>query len=399
MSASSARLVVRGTCVLALVGCCAAGPQPGAHGAADSSTGSVVITAIGAGRGDNPGAGHTCALDSAGGVWCWGENIFGELGDGTTDDRAMPVHVTGLQEPAKAIAVGGHHTCVLTGGGGVKCWGVNVRGQLGDGSGSENSAVPVDVSGLQSGVSAIATGAGHVCALADAGAVRCWGMFGGGATDDVMLPVAIQGLSSGVRALAGGTSHTCVITAAGGVRCWGSGDWGQLGDAKTLTQAIPIRDRPVDVVGLSGGVKAIAAGDAHTCALTDAGAVECWGANLANSTRDNAGAPVAVAGLGSGVASIATSYWHTCAVMGGGTVRCWGNNDYGQLGDGTRSERFAPVQVGRLSARITAVAAGGYHTCALTSVGGVLCWGSNATGQLGDGTTTDRSRPVEVRFP
>ncbi len=384
--------------MVGLVGGCATGTQPGTHEAAGSSTSSLVITTIGAGRGDNPGSGHTCALDSAGGVWCWGENRFGELGDGTTDDRSTPVRVTGLKEPVSAIAVGGHHTCALTRSGAVKCWGINVRGQLGDGSGSESSAVPVDVTGLQAGVVAISSGAGHVCALTAARAVTCWGMFGGGASDDVMLPVAIQALWSGIRAIAAGTSHTCIITAAGGVRCWGSGDWGQLGDGKTFTKAIPISDRPVDVVGLSSGVQAIAAGDGHTCALTDGGAVNCWGGNLANSTRENSGVPIAVAGLGSGVASIATSYWHTCAVTDAGAVRCWGNNEYGQLGDGTRSHRLTPVQVGRMPGRITAVAAGGYHTCALTSAGGVLCWGSNATGQLGDGTTTDRNRPVDVHF-
>ena len=341
--------------------------------------------------------GHTCALTSAGRVLCWGNNDFGQLGDGSTVRRTSPVNVLGLSGPVIAIAAGGLHTCALTSFGGVECWGINVRGQLGDGTGKD-SVSPVGVLGLASGVSAITSGAGQVCALTSAGAVKCWGMNVAGArtdTNDSLAPLDIPDLGSGGKAIAAGLSHTCAVTSGGGVKCWGDGSWGQLGDGKTAEGRIPISETPVDVAGLDRGVVAIAAGDAHTCALTGAGAVKCWGANLANGAEDNSDVPINVPGLDGGIVSVATTYWHTCVLTSLGEVECWGNNDRGQLGDGTTYPSRVPVKA-RASAGNIAVAAGGYHTCVVTSASHVKCWGANGSGQLGDGTTTDRLSPVDV---
>ena len=179
------------------------------------------------------------------------------------------------------------------------------------------------------------------------------------------------------------------------------GRWelGQLGDGKTAAQGGSTSETPVDVVGLDSGVVAIAAGDAHTCAVTEAGAVKCWGANLANGSEHNSDVAVEVKGLTAGMTAVATTYWHTCALGSGGDVECWGTNDRGQLGDGTTTESRVPVKVQALGSGIISVAPGGYHTCALTSAGQVKCWGANGFGQLGDGTTTDRLTPVEVDIP
>jgi alpha-tubulin suppressor-like RCC1 family protein len=306
---------------------------------------------------------------------------------------------TGSGLTATAIAAGDEHTCALTITAGVKCWGRNDFGQLGNGTTTDRHT-PVAVSGLASGVAAIASGGDHVCALTSGGAVKCWGdnargPLGDGTTTERLTPVAVSGLAGGVASLAAGADHTCALTNAGGVKCWGGNGSGQLGDGTTTT-----RHLPVDVSGLTSGIAALAAGDEHTCALTSAGAVKCWGGNdtgqLGDGTATERHTPVAVSGLASGVATIAAGVYHTCALTSAGAVKCWGENDFGQLGDGTRTGRRIPVAVSGLAGGVAALVAGGDHTCALMSAGGVKCWGDNVAGQLGDGTTTQRHTPVEV---
>jgi hypothetical protein len=314
------------------------------RGSGGSASATASATAIAA------GLIHSCALTSTGSVKCWGYNGHNELGNGTTTDRWMPVDVSGLSGGVTAIAAGLRHGCALTSSGAVKCWGYNYYGQLGDGT-TSNRSTPVDVSGLSGGVTAIA-----------------------------------------------GAFHSCAITRAGGVKCWGLNDYGQLGDGTTSG-----RSTPVDVSGLSGGVTAIAVGSAHSCALSSAGGVKCWGANyygqLGDGTTSDRSTPVDVSGLRGGVTAIAVGSAHSCALSSAGGVKCWGLNSAGQLGDGTTRNRSTPVDVSGLRGGVTAIAAGGRHSCALTRTGGVKCWGYNSFHQLGDGATgtnVDRPRPVDV---
>jgi alpha-tubulin suppressor-like RCC1 family protein len=206
------------------------------------------------------GSWHTCAVMNDGGVKCWGSSA-GTLGDGSTIATGVPVGVPGLASGVKGIAAGEDHTCALTDDGGVKCWGYNEYGQLGDGS-TDDSMTPVDVSGLRSGVTAIASGSSHVCALTVAGGVKCWGYNYGDSDDrvgtaiDSSIPVDVPGpLSDHVQGTVGGW---CELTPGGGVQCSGDNWMGQLGDGTTTDS-----DVPVDVVGLASGVTAIAAGDDH----------------------------------------------------------------------------------------------------------------------------------------
>ncbi|WP_310566672.1 hypothetical protein [Hydrogenophaga sp.] len=361
-------------------------------------------SAVAAVKGDRISAGysHTCALTSAGGVKCWGGNFVGQLGDGSTTNSPVPVAVSGLGSGVGAIAVGDAYTCALTEVGAVKCWGYNWAGQLGDGS-TTNSPVPVTVSGLDSGVVAVSAGARHACALTSADAVQCWGhndqgQLGDGSTTQSLVPVAVSGLDSGVVAVSAGFRHACALTSVGGVKCWGNNGAGQLGDGSTTNSPVPVA-----VSGLGSGVRAIAAGSSHTCALTSAGAVKCWGNNyygqLGDGSTTRSLVPVAVSGLDGGVIAIAADDSHTCAHTSTG-AQCWGENFDGKLGDGSTTNSPVPVAVSGLDSGVVAIDAGRYHTCVLTSAGGAQCWGDNSHGQLGDGSTTVRYAPVPVtNFP
>ena len=342
---------------------------------------------------------HTCALTRVGGVKCWGYNGYGQLGDGTAFNSAAPKDVSGLTSGVSAIASSNLHTCALTSVGGVKCWGWNAYGQLGDGTGG-NNLVPKDVSGLTSGVSAITSGGFHTCALNSAGSVKCWGynvsgQLGDGTGGNSLVPKDVSGLTSGISAITSGNQHTCALTSAGGVKCWGYNGYGQLGDGTSGNSLVP-----KDVSGLTSGVRAIASNQHNTCALTSVGGVKCWGYNnsgeLGDGTNIHSPVPKDVSGLTSGISAIAPGYNHGCALTSGGSVKCWGYNGYGQLGDGTKINRLVPIDVSGLTSGVSAISAGGSHTCALTSLGGVKCWGWNAYGELGDGTNIDALVPKDV---
>jgi alpha-tubulin suppressor-like RCC1 family protein len=353
------------------------------------------VTAIAA------GGRSTCALTSPGGVKCWGYGRLGELGTGTTTTSLTPIGVVGLESGVSAIAAGFHHTCALTsGGGGVKCWGYNSYGELGNGT-TSYSSLPVAVSGLTNGVSAISAGFFDTCALTSEGGVKCWGyngegQLGNGTTTTSITPVDVSSLASDVIAISAGYQHTCALTSVGGIKCWGLNFAGQLGNGTTTDSSMP-----VDVTSLTNGVSAIAAGAYHTCALTSGGGVKCWGTNvdgtLGNGTTSNSSVPVDVTGLTIGVTAIAAGGDHTCALTSGGGVKCWGGGLQGALGNGTTSNSSLPVDASGLLGGTSAISAGAAHTCALVA-DGVKCWGNNNYGQLGDGTRTTSGLPVDVDF-
>jgi alpha-tubulin suppressor-like RCC1 family protein len=340
------------------------------------------------------GATHSCALTTSGGVTCWGGNSNGQLGDGTNTQRLTPVNVTGLSSGVRAIAAGDNHTCALTNAGGVKCWGQNTTGQIGDGTQTDRWT-PVNVTGLASGVIAVDAGAAHTCALTTGNGVKCWGWNGFGQIGDNSMSerdtaVDVVGLSSGVSAIAVGQYHSCAL-AGGGVKCWGWNSYGQLGD-NTVAQRLT----PVPVVGLASGVTGIAGGNGHTCAVTAANAVKCWGDDTYGQLGDgNTGTqsptPVAVPGA-SGASIVIAGGMHTCARISGG-LACWGLNSNGQLGDSTVNQQSTPVDVVGIAA-LHSVAGGATHTCSLTVGGGARCWGGNTAGQLGDGTILTRVTPT-----
>lgn len=344
---------------------------------------------------------RSCVLDQGGGVQCWGRRV----GDGADDHRVVAVGVTGAASDIASIAIGDGAACLVTTGGQARCWGDNASGELGDGT-TQRRLAPVDVVGLPP-VTAIGPGFAHSCAVTTAGAAKCWGnnddgQLGDGTTTDSLAPVDVSGLSSGVAAIAAGSANSCALTTGGGVKCWGNNASGGLGDG-TNTHS----PTPVDVVGLSSGVVALAPLAGAYCALTGGGGVKCWGFNgsgqLGDGTTTDRNAPVDVSGLASGVAAIGGGAGHACAVTTGGAVRCWGSNDGGQLGDGTTTPSASPVGVVGLEAGMAGVDGGDDHTCARTATGAVKCWGRNGeffpgepTGELGDGTEDASATPVDV---
>jgi alpha-tubulin suppressor-like RCC1 family protein len=343
------------------------------------------------------GSEHTCGVGFGGSVKCWGTNFSGQLGDGTNVNRNTPVDVAGVTRGATAVVAGSEHTCAVIAGL-VRCWGANFSGQLGDGTNVDRN-VAVTVSGLSLPVITIALGGSHSCALSSAGGVKCWGanfsgQLGDGTNANRTKPVDVIGLSSGVTAIAAGSEHTCAVV-AGSVKCWGANFSGQLGDGTNDD-----RNFPVNVAGLPVPTATIATGGSHSCALSGRGVVNCWGSNFSGQLGDGTGidrnAAVEVVGLSAPSAAIAAGGSHSCALAATGAARCWGTNFSGQLGDGTRVNRNSPVDVAGLTRGIDAIAAGAEHTCALTTHGAMRCWGANVSGQLGDGTNITRDKPVDV---
>jgi alpha-tubulin suppressor-like RCC1 family protein len=334
------------------------------------------------------GIGHSCALLQGGGLQCWGENYSGELGNGTTNSSLVPVAVTGLDQGMKAVSAGGAYTLALAVDGTVKAWGSNTYGQLGNGA-PLWSNLPLDVAGLPLDKKIVATGYDYTCALLYQGGVRCWGdnrvgQLGDGTAWGSILPVPVLGLGSSVTGIsAGGFHHKCAVIAEGGVQCWGSNPYGQLGDGTTNFTL-----QPVNVQGLNSLVVAVATGRMHTCALDSTGEVFCWGGNgygqLGNGTFFNSTVPVKVDGLSAPAAAITAGDFHTCARLATGVVQCWGENLFGELGNGDNTDSAVPVLVKRL--QVISLDAGGDHTCAVTSAGAVKCWGRNIDGELGNGT-------------
>jgi alpha-tubulin suppressor-like RCC1 family protein len=352
---------------------------------------------------------YTCALTNDGGAKCWGINLDGQIGDGTTDDTPTPVAVKNLTN-AVAISAGEDHACALLSNGSIKCWGDNFFAQLGTGhaqSGGEPKTTPVTVTVIKNAV-AISAGNWFTCALLSNGSVGCWGdnehgELGDGTTISSLSAVMVNGISNAIAISAAKDGwYACALLSNGNVKCWGDNYYGQLGNGKRSPEE-SYSSTPVTVIGLSNAV-AISAGSAHTCALISDGSIKCWGDNWRGQLGDGksypeenySSTPVTVSGITNAVAISAGSS-HTCALLSNGNVKCWGDNTEHQLA----YENFytdynsTPVTIKGITNAV-AIAAGEAHTCALISDGSMKCWGFNGYGQLGDGTTNYTYTPVNV---
>ncbi len=340
----------------------------------DNGAGEPFANVIAVTAGDH----HSCSLTTAGHVYCWGANRLGELGDGTSTPSFVPTPVSsfdGRQQLAsvRAISAGGSHTCALTTAGQVYCWGANRDGQLGIRATDDHHTVPVQVvdadGGSLANVVAVSAGGGHSCALTSAGHVYCWGnsacgQLGNGGDTNSKIPAQVAKLAgalNGIVAISSGRNHSCALDTSGNVHCWGVNACGQLGNGRNdYPWNIPVQVKDVSGTGTLNNILAISMGVYHSCALNTSGNIHCWGSNyngqLGNGTNTNSKIPVQVkdakgTGALNNVIAISTGERHSCALDTSGNVHCWGNNEDGRLGDGSHTTTNIPVLAAHVGAK------------------------------------------------
>jgi len=345
---------------------------------------------------------HSCGVTVDDRAYCWGDNFFGQLGDGTTTQRLVPRAVAGGLR-FRFVTAGNQYTCGLTTEDKAYCWGDNTYGQLGDGAAEASAVVPKAVSGGRR-YRQLRAGNRHTCAVTRSDVTFCWGENGSGQLGVVLtgyqvsaVPIKVQTGGLVFRRVYAGGGHTCALTAEGVAYCWGNNRSGQLGTGTHDTTVTPVR------VSGSRVWTQLSTGLVHTCGVSG-GKAFCWGSNsaggLGDGTQTERTVPTAVAG-GLSFKGVAASFNYSCGITSANQAYCWGYNSVGQLGDGTfgyRNFRVVPTQV---RGGLTFSAVGGMessaHTCAVTPANQAYCWGDNSRGQLGNNSTAKSPRPVAVQ--
>ncbi len=334
--------------------------------------------------------------------WGWGVNQNGQLGNGTTTNRHVPVRTSNI---SNIIAICGrqNHSIALSGDSTVWSWGDNLTyGDLGDGTSTQRNS-PVHVLG-QGGVGflsfiiSISGGDYHSLAVKENGTVWAWGrnsagQLGDNTSTNRSTPVLVPGLSR-IISVTGGGEFSLALDSTGNVFSSGNNSSGQLGIGSTTNQ------HTFSQIYSLTGITAIGAGTLHSIALKNDSTVWTFGSNgygqLGDSTTNDSSTPIKVKSL-SGIIAIAASGSHSMALKSDGTVWGWGDNQNGDIGDGTTIQRNYPVKIDSLSG-ITSIACGAFHGLALKNDGYVWAWGNNTDGQIGDNTQTERDSPVQVKY-
>jgi Alpha-tubulin suppressor and related RCC1 domain-containing proteins len=309
------------------------------------------------------GSVFSCALTSAGNVFCWGFNGHGELGNQTNASSSVPVRVALPNRAFRQLAVGVSHACAIDDRDRLWCWGDNVEGQLGDGTIISRST-PFRVLGVPGPITSVGAGIRHTCAIGRQGRVWCWGsnfrgQVGDGTTTNRRSPVEVPAMGRFNIAVAPGGHSTCAINRRNFLSCWGANDTGQLGngtfDTAHLPQRVTLSERFRSV---SVGASSVTGTWVTVCGVTRFGDSYCWGNNNAGQLgigqTEVATLPQQVTALGADVRgfSVAHNGENTCAINAAGIAFCWGDNSFGQLGDGTETNASLPVRVnGRLHSR------------------------------------------------
>lgn len=351
---------------------------------------------------------HTCGIRTSHRMYCWGNDSFGQLGDGGLNEfKSTPVLVAGNVVDWLAVTVGDSHTCGLRMTGQLYCWGSDAHGKLGDGGTFRDRSTPVAVAGDITDWTSASAGGDHTCARRSTGRIYCWGsdsrgqVGDGGSNTDRSAPVLVAGGATNWGAVSTGLSHTCARKTTGRLYCWGNDLTGQLGNGGTNANATS----PVPVAGsATTRWTLVAAGATHTCARRSNGRLFCWGSDAAGQLGDGGGpnsfesTPVQVAGRTTDWVAVAAGDFSTCARKSNGRLYCWGSDAVGQLGNGgANTSTRAPVQVAGRAIDWSTVAVGERHACARKTGRTLFCWGRDDFGQLGDGgANADRSSPVAV---
>ncbi|THF73413.1 RCC1 domain-containing protein [Cohnella fermenti] len=376
---------------------------------------------------------HTLYLDADGTVWAWGVNRSGQLGDGTTTSSRLPIQVLqaadgeGRAAPLDgviSVSGGGNYSAVLRADGTVWTWGGNRSGQLGDGTTNDRS-VPVQVVigdgvGGLSAISSLSGGMEHIVALASDGTVWSWGaneygQLGNATFSSSGVPVQVldasdHGALSGIVAIAAGAYHSLALKADGTVWSWGLNSHGQLGDGSTVNRSLPVQAVSGNEAEMLANAIAVDGGSGHSIALLEDGTVWAWGANdqgqLGDGSKEDRLYPVQVKSANeedplSSIVAVGSGATFSTALTAEGTVWTWGDNAFGQLGDGTSLDRDIPVQVtgdqgaGQLTG-VTRTSAGGSHVAVMRDDHSIWSWGLNEFGQLGNDTDSNYAYPVEL---
>jgi alpha-tubulin suppressor-like RCC1 family protein len=391
----------------------------GQLGTGDTVARAVPVPVAGLGRDSgvvavSAGTGLSLALKSDGSVWAWGDNSSGQLGNGTFFGRPVPSAVAGMTEIRSiSTAILSNHSLAIRTDGAVVAWGNNDNGQLGTGD-TANRTVAVAVPNL-AGVIATAVGASHSLALTADGTVWAWGdnssgQLGIGTATDQLSPVQVRTSATdtlhSVTSIAAASNTSYALTSESAVFAWGINATGQLGTNTMSSESFAVPVHGILNAGFLTGVTAIAATGGTTYALMADGSVLAWGLNAGGQVGDGTLTqrltPVQVSSLGPGVVSITAIAGGAAALKSDGSVFAWGLNGAGQIGDGTTAVRVAPVAITALGSGsgVVAVGAGGGvgqgHTFALKSDGTLLSWGTNGSGQLGDGTLAAHLTPQPV---
>jgi alpha-tubulin suppressor-like RCC1 family protein len=317
-----------------------------------------------------------------GGVRCWGQNLYGEVGippDGGPGVSA-PVSVV-IPGPVNTV-MASNISCATRTGSLIRCWGPNVAGELGADAGS--GWTPTDLYLSPATVAKLVGGPLHSCALMTNGDVFCWGLNtwgnvgmtdgGTGSSDPVRVSL------SGAIDLSAGATHNCAVMGDGGIQCWGGNNNGELGRASTMPSKDPI---PAPVMLQGSVAREVVTGSIFSCALISDGTAKCWGNNSYGETGSSIGGvfPSPVQGL-TGIAHLAAGDSFACALLDTNELRCWGNNTYFQL-SGNGFSGSTKINPGLTDVR--QLSAGQDYACARLGDGGVSCWGRNQGGQLGNG--------------
>lgn len=332
------------------------------------------------------GGEHSVAIDESGVLWVWGSGLSGQLGLGTRE--IMQVKPLPLEEKLHFadITAGQYHTVALDEDGEVWAWGDNTYGQLGNGT-MQDAEIPSQVANLTN-VVAIAAGRNHTVAVRSDGTVWAWGdnthgQLGTSVIQNAAVPSQIAGLTN-VAAVAAGRGHSVALRSDGTVWTWGDNTHGQLGVGKT----------PGNRVTDLNNVVAIAAGEEHTVALRSDGTVWTWGSNVSGElgigTFDDQYVPVNVNKLSS-VESIQAGWHFTLALQSNGTVWAWGFNGDGELGIGDMTKRKVPIPTQILGLdNVVEIAASHAHSLAIRQDGSIWAWGKGDSGRLGGGALIPR---------
>ena len=340
----------------------------------------------------------TCGITNTNAGYCWGSNPFGEIGDGTTTQRLVPTLIAG-SHLWSSIAVGYQDVCGITTAGAAYCWGPNGQSEVGDGTNTERTS-PALVSGSHTWLS-ISEGYDSTCGIDNTNTAYCWGanndnQLGDGTTTNRSTPTALSGTWSQINA---GDGTTCGVKTSGSGYCWGLNSSGQVGDNTTTQRTTP--------TAVSGGItwSSIATGFFNSCGLSTAGTAYCWGDNGAGDVGDGTttqrNVPTAVSGSYTfstlHIGDDATSDDTNCGLTTGNVEYCWGYNSSDEVGDRTTTNRKIPTAVNWADVNTdSTISAGGQTTCDVRAGGVAYCWGNNTYGQLGNGSTINSSEPTQV---